>query len=550
MKSKLPPLFIFFSLCVLIVRADFWTQMATCPVAGKELPISFSIGNKGYVGCGANSMDFWEFYPAANTWTQKADVGGGIRRAGVGFSINDKGYAATGEIQLNDFWEYDTTANTWTQLPNFPGTGRSFAAAFVIGNKVFLGGGQSPFMQDLWEWDQTTQIWSQKANNGNVMTHQVPFAILGKGYWTTSCCSTDEMWGYDPVTDTWTQKATFPGGPRSDASGFVICDKGYLCTGGEGPFYNDLWQYDPLLNSWIQKAPIPTQGRDDGASFSINGKGYYGFGQLGGTQSVSDLWEYTPDSSCIGLLAAFTADNHICPGTCTNFTNLSVNAISYLWTFIGALPVTSIDANPQNICYNIPGTYPVSLIATNSNGSDTLTLNNFITVYPFPAPQGIAQHGDTLIANQGALSYQWFHDGNQIQGATDYFYVATEGGNYNVVATDANNCEVEAAIFDVVAGIQTAGGSSSGELKIYPNPVRDKLQIVSSLFREGLSTVEIFSANGELVYDARIESTPMKNKIEINISEFSSGLYWLKVSGGSRIVTTKFLIAPSSALFR
>src|SRR5690349_20975164 len=121
-------------LCILILiscsasdlRADFWTQMTTCPAAGKELPIFFTIGNKGYVGCGAMSFDFWEFDPAANSWTQKADVGTAVRRAGVGFSVNDKGYACTGEIVLNDFWEYDTTANTWTQLPNFPGPGRSF----------------------------------------------------------------------------------------------------------------------------------------------------------------------------------------------------------------------------------------------------------------------------------------------------------------------------------------------------------------------------------------------------------------------------------------
>ena len=541
MKKILFTFFFFLAWGFNIALADFWTQMATCPAAGKELPISFSIGNKGYVGCGANSFDFWEFDPASNTWTQKADVGTSVRRAGVGFSINDKGYAATGEVVLTDFWEYDTTANTWTQLPDFPGPGRSFAAAFVIGSKVYLGGGQSPFMQDLWEWDQGTQIWTQKANCTNVMTHQVPFALLGKGYWTTSCCSTDEMWEYDPVSDSWTQKATFPGGPRSDASGFVICDRGYLCTGGEGPYYNDLWQYDPINNSWLQKAFIPTVGRDDGAAFAINGKGYYGFGQLNGSTSVSDLWEYTPDSSCAGLLAAFTGTNHICPGTCTNFTNLSVNATSFIWDFPGANPSVSFDANPQNICYSTPGTYPVTLIATNATGSDTLTLNNFVTVYPFPAPQGISQNGDTLFANPGAVSYQWYHDGNLIPGATDYFYIATGGGNYNVVATDVHNCEVEAAIFDVVAQVQSIAGSS--QLSVYPNPVGNTLSVDGHVLKGTVIGISIYNMVGEKIFSRLLhpDSFAGRAPVQVDLSALSTGMYWLKISGDGITQTKKFL---------
>ena len=82
--------------------------------------------------------------------------------------------------------------------------------------------------------------------------------------------------------------------------------------------------------------------------------------------------------------AAFSAPNHICPGTCTDFINLSQNATSFQWTFAGAIPSTSTDVNPLNICYNTPGSYDISLIATGAGGSDTLTLNNYITVFPSP----------------------------------------------------------------------------------------------------------------------------------------------------------------------
>jgi hypothetical protein len=65
----------------------------------------------------------------------------------------------------------------------------------------------------------------------------------------------------------------------------------------------------------------------------------------------------------------------------------------------------------------------------------------YITVYPFPPAQGILQSGDTLYANAGAVTYQWYFNNNLIPGATNYFYVAPASGDYNVVATDGNGCE-------------------------------------------------------------------------------------------------------------
>src|SRR5205085_919462 len=107
-------------------------------------------------------------------------------------------------------------------------------------------------------------------------------------------------------------------------------------------------------------------------------------------------------------LALFVADHSLCPGTCTSFDNLSLYGTSYQWNFAGATVTTSSDVNPQNICYNTPGNFDVTLIVSNQNGSDTLVLPNYINVYPYPPPQSISQNGDTLFALQGAQSYQWY----------------------------------------------------------------------------------------------------------------------------------------------
>ena len=217
-----------------------------------------------------------------------------------------------------------------------------------------------------------------------------------------------------------------------------------------------------------------------------------------------------------------------------------MNATSYQWIFAGANPGVSTDVNPTGICYGTPGTYSVTLIAFNSNGSDTLTLNNFITVYPYPAPQGILQSGDTLFANPGATSYQWFYGGNSIPGATDYFYVATQSGDYNVVATDANGCEVEAAIFDVVAEIPLATGSS--QFAIYPNPVIEKLIIHKSQFTsETVVKISIFNMIGEKMRSDEQSILNNTQQIEIDVAGLAGGMYWIQLTTPGKTFRSKFI---------
>ena len=74
------------------------------------------------------------------------------------------------------------------------------------------------------------------------------------------------------------------------------------------------------------------------------------------------------------------APTTVCAGSTVTFTNLSTYAASYSWTFgASATPSTSTAANPT-VTYNTPGTYPVTLVATNPYGSDTETKTGYIVV--------------------------------------------------------------------------------------------------------------------------------------------------------------------------
>ncbi|HNF49180.1 MAG TPA: PKD domain-containing protein, partial [Chitinophagales bacterium] len=80
-------------------------------------------------------------------------------------------------------------------------------------------------------------------------------------------------------------------------------------------------------------------------------------------------------------VANFTSNKTtVCVGGTVAFTDNSSNTpTSWSWTFAGGTPATSTLQNPT-VTYNSAGTYTVTLTATNSLGSNTITQTNYITV--------------------------------------------------------------------------------------------------------------------------------------------------------------------------
>ena len=526
---------------------------------------------------GGVGADLWRYEPTSNNWTwmkgpQTTGSQGVYGTQGIPDPANFPACryecAATwtdgaGDLWLfggyeggatrNDLWRYNIALNEWTWMKGsqFPG------AADWYGNMGVEAPANTPGGRAIYSH------W--KDSNGN-------FWIFGGTSFTFN--DYNDLWRYNPVTNNW---AWFKGGSTNGVYGTkCVADSAntpgmrfenratvtdangdfWLFGGGIGNIfqeaYNDLWKYCVSTNQWTWvsgdnfsnppgnwgtlgvSSPLNVPNARGGAVMWADQNGHlylYGGTNSSWPNNYSDLWMYTIDAACAPCssqpIALFNAPNQICPGTCTDFNNMSFNSTSFIWSFPGGNPNVSTDANPSGICYNTPGSYDVTLIAFNGANTDTMTLLNYITVFPSPPPQGIMQIGDTLFANAGAVSYQWYSNGNLIPGATEYYYVAPASGNYNVVATDNNGCEVEAAVFDVIAGIsQLAVGSS--QLEIFPNPVKNILEIMNLNPDEKLSII-IYNNIGEKVFE-QIEKNVQKN-LSIDISSIPSGIYHLELSG-------------------
>ena len=81
---------------------------------------------------------------------------------------------------------------------------------------------------------------------------------------------------------------------------------------------------------------------------------------------------------------SFVAPVTICAGTTLTYTNSSIGATSYTWTFPGGNPATSTATNPS-ITYNTPGTFNVIL-----NGANSTTNTTFSSVINVTQVGGVA----------------------------------------------------------------------------------------------------------------------------------------------------------------
>lgn len=245
-----------------------WTRVADFPGDARYGATGFSIGSKGYFGTGVTTnsgdvfySDFWEYDPATDQWTRKADYGGGGRNGPESFSIGNKGYIGCGfnwayGMWTKDFWEYDPATDKWTRKVDFPGVAREAVSevGFSIGDKGYIGTGYgvgTDEFRDFWEYNPATNTWTRKADFGGVVRGgAVGFSVDGKGYIGTGnnyLTLYKDFWEYTPGENTCNP-------PTGLAVKKVTDTSAMLCWNSDASVKGYCIVYRPVnSSSWIEK---------------------------------------------------------------------------------------------------------------------------------------------------------------------------------------------------------------------------------------------------------------------------------------------------------
>ncbi|MEO8151018.1 MAG: T9SS type A sorting domain-containing protein [Bacteroidia bacterium] len=227
-----------------------------------------------------------------------------------------------------------------------------------------------------------------------------------------------------------------------------------------------------------------------------------------------------------------STDTLFCEKHCIDFYDLSTNSpTSWQWLFPGADSLTSTLQNPTNICYNIYGSYDVTLIACNAAGCDTLHLTNFINCYQNPT-DSIYQSNDTLFSLP-AFGYQWYEVTNGIiAGATNQYFIPQQAGSYYCIASDSIGCAGSSGTI-VITGTSPQPSPKEREFSVIPNPFGDKIIITFKNKNFKQLSITIKNVLGQNVYSRVCSpsgvrgSSGVNGSFEIDLSSLPQGIYFL-----------------------
>ncbi|MCB0795387.1 MAG: hypothetical protein KDB88_11675 [Flavobacteriales bacterium] len=301
-----------------------WQQFSSAPAAGRFWAAATGNSTHGYAGTGrlqfsgtGNEVaDMYEYEAATDTWTAIPDYPGGVRAGVDGFTIGERIFFAFGSpfIQFTStVYEYIPATQSWTQHPDVPGgVGFAYSHGFVIGDTYYIGPENGT--NNVYAFNGTTNTWSSVASfPGADRRAQCAFSANGKGYLGMGAGVFSgvfgDWWEYDPVADSWTEVASvFPNADQACAT--AVNNVGYLYnTGGSGGGGKQLFNYDATADQWNSDAILPTDRIANASAMTIGNHGYIVFGEStlsGGNQPSNQLWRFTPGSTGITGLDAFS----------------------------------------------------------------------------------------------------------------------------------------------------------------------------------------------------------------------------------------------------
>ncbi len=230
--------------------------------------------------------------------------------------------------------------------------------------------------------------------------------------------------------------------------------------------------------------------------------------------------------------ARFSADLSTgCSPAEIRFTNQSTGDFEQLeWSFPGGTPSTSNELNPS-VIYRQPGIYDVSLSVRGALGESTIEQQAYVQIFPFPkaAFDKTIDGADVLFSNysSNANRYLWeFGDGNtSTENSPRHRY--ERSGVYTVVLNAYNPACGNARTETINLVISSAEQPDASKLlRIYPNPVRNRLVLAPDRDWTKALDGRLFNSQGQAVHSFTLDS----NLLTIATNHLAPGLYWLQLT--------------------
>ena len=243
--------------------------------------------------------------------------------------------------------------------------------------------------------------------------------------------------------------------------------------------------------------------------------------------------QYTVEISTVAPPVAIISSEN--PRSCVPYTikfssSETENASSVAWEFPGATPSSSSATDPE-VSYTEPGEYTVILYASNSAGTDTVILENYVQLLapPISAFGFEVEENTVRFSNQSenASEFQWDF-GDQSPVSTEFSPVHTyDKADFYTVTLEARNDYCSSALarsFEIVLPTARSNVKLIPTLKVYPNPGKERFWLDWKDIQ--IDELHLMSGDGKV-----LQSFDAKNKssLQLDLSQYPNGIYLLQL---------------------
>jgi Secretion system C-terminal sorting domain len=361
------------------------------------------------------------------------------------------------------------------------------------------------------------QFWIQKSSLGGPGRHRATgCATSHRGYMglghvngTGQDISFKDWWEYDPASDTWTQRADFPVSTHGAVS-FVVDN--CPVVGGGSALSTQFYKFDPTQNNWTPIANCILSNPGNSQGFAVNNRGFVYQG--------NQLAKYNPNTDSWSLCA--NAPMSFGQWTCSFVIEGSayIKGGSQLWEY-----------KPLHDQWQQRASFPG--VSTGGSSGFAIQQRGYVT-------SGYVG-GLSIVTEQVWSFYPATNTWSQeidFPGSKRRFIVAFAIHDRGYIGTGTNGINFN-DFWQFNPTDNTIGFAQNEiDVKVYPNPVVDELQIQYL----GLSTdqleVSIFDLNGKLLLKDELRYF----KQHIDVSILKSGTYILHINQGKQLIHQEKLI--------
>jgi hypothetical protein len=104
--------------------------------------------------------------------------------------------------------------------------------------------------------------------------------------------------------------------------------------------------------------------------------------------------------------------------------------------------------------------------------------------------------------------------------------------------SDADEYYIYVDDISIEEGSEIEENSDNTSVNIYPNPAKNLINIKSS---DKIENVKIYNLTGQIVFDKMIND----NSVQINTSEYKSGIYFIKIRTKDGLINKKITITKN-----